>query len=60
MKKMILKREGNDAYDSDEEKNPYATSVWLKLLLCLSKRLTPLRRRMKKTKKLFHHRLRHL
>lgn len=28
MQKLIRKREGNDAYDnSDEEKNPYASSV---------------------------------
>ena len=27
MKKMILKHEKNDAYDSDDEKNPYADSV---------------------------------
>ncbi|TFK75907.1 Rap30/74 interaction domain-containing protein [Pluteus cervinus] len=26
MQKLIRKREGNDAYDSDEEKNPYASS----------------------------------
>ncbi|KAJ7591011.1 transcription initiation factor [Mycena floridula] len=26
MQKLIRNREGNDAYDSDEEKNPYATS----------------------------------
>ena len=27
MQKLIRNREGNDAYDSDDEKNPYASSV---------------------------------
>lgn len=27
MQKLIRNREGNDAYESDEEKNPYASSV---------------------------------
>lgn len=27
MQKLIRSREGNDAYDSEEEKNPYASSV---------------------------------
>jgi transcription initiation factor TFIIF subunit alpha len=31
MQKLIRNREGNDAYDSDEEENPYASSVSHKL-----------------------------
>lgn len=27
MQRLIRNREGNEAYDSDEEKNPYASSV---------------------------------
>jgi transcription initiation factor TFIIF subunit alpha len=27
MQKLIRSREGNDAYESEEEKNPYASSV---------------------------------
>lgn len=27
MQKLIRNREGNDAYESDEEENPYASSV---------------------------------
>lgn len=27
MQKLIRSREGNEAYDSDEEQNPYASSV---------------------------------
>ena len=27
IQKLIRNREGNDAYESDEEKNPYASSV---------------------------------
>lgn len=27
MQKLIRNREGNDAYDSEEEENPYASSV---------------------------------
>jgi transcription initiation factor TFIIF subunit alpha len=27
MRKLIREKEGNDVYDSDEERNPYASSV---------------------------------
>jgi transcription initiation factor TFIIF subunit alpha len=33
MQKLIRNREDNEAYESDEEKNPYATSVSLSLVL---------------------------
>lgn len=36
MQRLIRNREGNEAYDSDEEKNPYASSVSCSYLLRVS------------------------
>ena len=38
MQKLIRNREGNDAYESDEEENPYASSVSCDLLSAKSTR----------------------
>jgi len=38
MQKLIRNREGNDAYESDEEENPYASSVRWYLLSAKDKR----------------------
>jgi hypothetical protein len=52
MKKLIRNLEKNNAYDSDEERNPYASSVCNEVLLCKLSTISIFRRKRKKRRSL--------
>ena len=51
MQKLIRNREGNDAYDSEDEENPYLSEVRIVLTLGANVPSSILRRKRKKRKR---------